>query len=128
MGRDFSPVQTGPGVHPATCTVGTGSFPGVKYGRSVLLTAHPLLVPWSRKSRAIPLPTLWTTTGPVTGTLYLLPPYNNAILKRKGSLVFPSFVGIQQRYTVNSAGNVNGEKKAREYVGSERHRDVKCSN
>ena len=50
----------------------TGSFPGVKYGRGVLLTTHPLLVPPSWKSRAIPLPTLWATTGPVTGTLYLL--------------------------------------------------------
>jgi len=49
----------------------TGSFPGVKYGRGVLLTNHPLLVPLSWKSRAIPLPTLWATTGPVTGTLYL---------------------------------------------------------
>jgi len=29
-GRDFLPVQTGPGVHPASCTMGTGSFPGVK--------------------------------------------------------------------------------------------------
>ena len=47
-------------------------FPGVKYGRSVLLTTHHLLVAWSWKSRAIPLPTLWATTGPVTGTLYLL--------------------------------------------------------
>ena len=46
-------------------------FPGVKYGRAVLLTTHPLLVPWSWKSRAIPLPTLWATTWPVTGTLYL---------------------------------------------------------
>jgi len=36
-GRDFSsPVQSGPGVHPASCTVGTGSFPGVKRpGRGV---------------------------------------------------------------------------------------------
>ena len=51
--------------------MGTGSFPGVKYGRGVLLTTHPLLVPWSWKSRAIPLPTLWATTGSVTGTLYL---------------------------------------------------------
>ena len=32
----------------------------------------PLLVPWSWKSRAIPLPTLWAITGPVTGTLYLI--------------------------------------------------------
>ena len=51
--------------------MGTGSFPGVKYGRGVLLTTQPLRMPWSWKSRAIPLPTLWATTGPVTGTLYL---------------------------------------------------------
>ena len=71
VGRDFPPVQTGPGAHPASCTMGTGSFPGVQYDRGVLLTTHPLLVPWSWRSRAIPLPTLWATTGPVTGTLYL---------------------------------------------------------
>ena len=46
-------------------------FSGVKYGRGVLLTTHPLLLPQTWKSRAIPLPTLWATTGPVTGTLYL---------------------------------------------------------
>ena len=44
---------------------------GSKVRPGVLLTTHPLLVPWSWKSRAIPLPTLWATTGPVTGTLYL---------------------------------------------------------
>ena len=36
---------------------------GLKYGRSVLLTTHLLLVPRSWKSRAIPLPTLWATPG-----------------------------------------------------------------
>ena len=46
---------------------------GVKCGRGVLLTTYPLLVPRSWKSRAIPLPTLWATSGPVTGSLYLLP-------------------------------------------------------
>ena len=71
MGRVFSPVQTGPGAHLASCTMGTGSFPGVKYGRGVLVTTHPLLVPRLWKSRAIPVPTLWATTGPVMGTLYL---------------------------------------------------------
>ena len=44
---------------------------GVKYGWGVLLITHPLLVSQSWKSRAIPLLTLWATTGPVTGTLYL---------------------------------------------------------
>jgi hypothetical protein len=28
--RFFAHVQTGPGGHPASCTVGTGSFKGVK--------------------------------------------------------------------------------------------------
>jgi len=43
--------------HPisASCRMGTASFPGVKSGRGVTLTPHPLLVSWSRKSRAIPL-------------------------------------------------------------------------
>ena len=63
--------KTGPGAHPASCKVGTGSFPGVKYGRGVLLTTHPLLAPRSWKGRDVPLPTLWATTGPVMGLLYL---------------------------------------------------------
>jgi hypothetical protein len=28
--RFFAHVQTGPVSHPASCTIGTGSFPGVK--------------------------------------------------------------------------------------------------
>ena len=62
LGPTQPPVQWVPGLSR-----------GVKHGRGVLLTTHPLLVPWSCKSRAIPLPTLWATTGPVTGTLYFLP-------------------------------------------------------
>jgi hypothetical protein len=54
-----APVQSGPGAYPASCIMGTGSFPGVKSGRGVNMTAHPLLVPWSWKSRAIPLLPLW---------------------------------------------------------------------
>ena len=45
--RFSAPVQIGPGAHPASCTMGTGSFPGVKSGRGVTLTPHPLLVSWS---------------------------------------------------------------------------------
>jgi len=71
-GARISAVQTGPEAHPASCTMGTGTFPGVKYGRGVLLTTHPLLVPRSWKSRAIALPTLWPTPRPVTGTLNLI--------------------------------------------------------
>ena len=47
----------------ASCKMGTGSFPAVKFGGGVLLTTHPLLVLRSWKSRAIPLPTLWATPG-----------------------------------------------------------------
>ena len=57
--RFSAPVQTGPGAYPASCTMGTTSFPGVKSGRSVALTSYPLPVPWSRKSIAIPLLLLW---------------------------------------------------------------------
>ena len=39
--RFSAPVQTGPEAHPAFCTMGTGSFPGTKSGRSVRLTPHP---------------------------------------------------------------------------------------
>ena len=62
-GRDFPPVQTGHGAHPTSCKIRTGSFPGVKCGRGVLLTTHLLLVPRSWKSRARTLPTLWATLG-----------------------------------------------------------------
>ena len=58
-GQDFPPVQTGAGAHPAACTMGTGSSMGVKCGQGVALTTHPLLVPWSKKSIAIPLLSVW---------------------------------------------------------------------
>ena len=45
--RFSAPVQTGPGAHPASCTMGTGSFLWVKSGRGVTLTPHPLPVPRS---------------------------------------------------------------------------------
>jgi len=41
VGSRFSaPVQTGPGAYPASCAMGTGSFPEVKSGRGVTLTPH----------------------------------------------------------------------------------------
>jgi hypothetical protein len=57
-GRDFfAHIQTGPEAHPASCAIGTGSFPGVK--RAGCGADHPpRLAPRSRKSRAIPVPTL----------------------------------------------------------------------
>jgi hypothetical protein len=50
-----APVQTGPGAHPASCTMGTGSFPAVESGRGVTLTLDPLRVLELWKGRVIPL-------------------------------------------------------------------------
>jgi hypothetical protein len=48
-----TPVQTGPEAHPASYTMGTGSFPGVKRpGRGVV---HPPHLAPRLKSTAIPL-------------------------------------------------------------------------
>ena len=77
--RFSAPVQTGPGAHPASCTMGTGSFPGAKSGRGVTLTPHLLLVPWSIKSRAIYLYSIYGPYGlyraslPVQGCTLPLP-------------------------------------------------------
>ena len=54
LGRDFPHLS-----RPALLYNRYRVFPGVKSGRGVRLTPHPLLVPWSRKSRAIPLLPLW---------------------------------------------------------------------
>jgi hypothetical protein len=58
--RDF-PHLSRPALGPTQPPVqwGTGSFLGVKSGRGVTLTTHPLLVSVSRKDRAIPLLPLW---------------------------------------------------------------------
>jgi hypothetical protein len=64
-------LQTGSGAHPASCTMGTGGplTPGVKRGRGVMLTTHPLLMPRLRKSRSYtschPNAPLWSLTGPL---------------------------------------------------------------
>jgi hypothetical protein len=49
VGARFSAtVQTGPEAHPDSCTMDTGSFPGVKCDRGVALIPYPLLVPRSK--------------------------------------------------------------------------------
>jgi hypothetical protein len=46
--RFSAPVQVGLGAHPASYTMGTGSFPGYS-GQGVALTTHPHLEPRLRK-------------------------------------------------------------------------------
>jgi len=78
-GRDFCTCPLGPGAHPVSCAMGTGSFPGLKSDRGLTLTPHPLLVPWSRKSRAISLLPLWAvrpvqSLSPCTRVHFVPPP------------------------------------------------------
>ena len=102
MGASFSaPVQTGPGTHPAYCTIGTGSFPGGKAaGRNAdpsppsnslvkkeysYTSAPPMgrtacTEPQCLYSTAIPLLLLWAvrpvqSLSACTVQLYLYSPY-----------------------------------------------------
>ena len=77
--------------------MGTRSFPGVKSGRGVTLTIYTLLVPWSRKSTAIPLIPVWAvklvqSLSACTVKLYLYSPYVPYGLYRVS-------VPVQYRYT-----------------------------
>jgi hypothetical protein len=72
--RVFTHIQTGHRAHPASYTMGTGSFPGVKRpGRAA--DHPPLLVPSSRKSSAIPLPppqrAFWSVRITITFILWV---------------------------------------------------------
>ena len=51
-GRDFPHLSRRPWGPPSLLYNGYQVFPGVKGGRDVTLTPHPLLVPWSWKSRS----------------------------------------------------------------------------
>ena len=55
--RFSAPVQTGPGAQPASCTMGTGSFPGVKR-QGVSPNTHPPLAPRLKKEHS------YTSTSP----------------------------------------------------------------
>jgi hypothetical protein len=69
VARFSAPDQTGPGAHPASCTMGTESFPGVESGRGVTLTPHPLLVPRSKNRVEL---YLYSPQRPSWGETYLM--------------------------------------------------------
>ena len=54
----FLPVQTGPGAHPASCKIGTGSFLGVEVAGAWGWSPTPSSPEVLEKSRAVPLLTL----------------------------------------------------------------------
>jgi len=81
VGARFSaPVQTGPGAHQASCTMGTGSFPGVESGRGVTLIPHPLLSAFGHERVELYLYSpygaygLYRASVPVEGCLKIYPP------------------------------------------------------
>ena len=82
--RFSAPVQTGPGTRPAFSTMGTGFFPGVKSGRRVTLTLHPLLVPLVMKEYSC------TSTLPVGRTACTEPQslYKGALNVFRNFLIF----------------------------------------
>ena len=76
--RFSAPVQTGPGAHPTSCKMGTGSFPGANSGRGLTLTPHPFY--WRDQERVelyfyFPYRPydLYRTSVPVQGCTLLLP-------------------------------------------------------
>ena len=70
-GVRFSARPDRPCGPPSLLYNGYRIFPGGKERLGLAANPLPLVVPRSWKSRAIALPTLWATTGPVTGTNYL---------------------------------------------------------
>ena len=71
--RFSAPVQTFPGVHPASCTMGTGSFQGVKRPGRGADHPPPSKCRGLKLGRAIPLPTLRVLVACIRGTFtYLL--------------------------------------------------------
>jgi hypothetical protein len=108
-GEIFAHDQTGPGAHPAFCTMGTGSFRGVKRpGRGT--DQPPLLAPRSRKSKSIPQPPppLWAF-GPVTGYLYLylLNGYQWRITEIKCISLYPGCPGFNSRLVYRLSRHFN---------------------
>ena len=86
--RFSAPVQTDLGAHPASCTIGTDPFPGIESGRGVTLTPNLLLVSWSRKSRAIPLLSLWAAE-----------PVQSLSACKRCTLIFYSFFNLGARWS-----------------------------
>ena len=58
-GEIFRTCPERPWGPPSLLYIGYRVFPGIKSGQGVTLTPHPLLVPWSRKGRTVPLLPLW---------------------------------------------------------------------
>jgi hypothetical protein len=68
--RFFAHVQNGPGAHPASCTAGTGSFPGVKWPGRGADHPPPSSAEVKKELELYLYPPLWAFES-VTGYIYL---------------------------------------------------------
>jgi len=76
VGTRFSAfVLTSPGAHPASCTMGTGSFLGVKQ-QGMALTTHPHLAPRLKKEWSYTSTPSLGLCGLFYSELYLYPLHN----------------------------------------------------
>jgi hypothetical protein len=91
-GKIFRSCQDPSWGPPSPLYNGYWVLPGVKSDRSMTLTPDPLLVPWSWKSRVIPLHPVWAvrpvqSLSACTVELYLYTPYGLYGLYRTSVLV-----------------------------------------
>ena len=105
MGARFSaPVQTGPGDHPASCTMGTASFPGVKRpGRGADHPAPSSAEVEGRVKLYICSPS--GPSGPVLGRTFTL--YSNTLSLRSYLNVSDQFPHPYKSMQIYSSGCCN---------------------
>jgi hypothetical protein len=118
--------RTGPEAHPASCAMGTGSFPGVKSSRGVTLNTYPLLMLWSRKGRAIPLPPygpygLHRASVPVQGCTFTSVPVQGctftSVPVQGCTFTLSLLYALCILRLSNVDGRVTGEMWVRNYLG-----------
>jgi hypothetical protein len=116
VGKTFSkPIQTGPGAHPASCIMNTGSFPWVKSGRGVTLTPHPFYCcGHGRVELYLYYPCgqhgLYRASVPVQGwTLPYLPYRRNHHIFFHNHCTFSNF--IRQYFVIQSARSAKNDRE-----------------
>ena len=125
--RFSAPVQTGPVAHPAFCTMGTGSFPGVKRPGRGANHPPPSEVLRSWKGRVVPLLTIWASVTCIGRTFtftfsfintsnYKAPPATitreyNALEKTGSNVVVAYFMVLHQQLRWHHSQNIQNPNR-----------------
>ena len=83
--RFSAPVQTGPGTHPASCTMGSGSFPGVKWPERFVELPPPSSAEVIERVE----PYIYSHLGPSWPVLGRPLPFTFTLTKPEKPLLFP---------------------------------------